>query len=402
MAVILARVLGVENYGIYAFCMSIVQILTVPAMLGGHQLLVREVAAYQVNGEHDFLRGLLTRFRQASFLASLVLILVAACIGYIFYHGSQFFLPFLIALCIVPLLSASRLHGAALRGLRYILYQPLTESIRTAFVIIIICVIYYFVQPVELLPEAALFAQFIGGVLLVLLTYLLFRRLLPTKAKKAKPKFETTRWVKSALVFVFASGMQILNKETSVVFLGVLQTPEEVGLYRVAQRGAFLIPFGLEAVNMAIAPTISEMFARGEKERLQRLISKSILAIMAFAIPVALVFIVGGKWLIPYVFGQEFALAYLPLVILCLGQLLNACMGSVGLILNMAGLERFSAKGVAIAAIASIVLNAILIPFFGAVGAAIATSISLMIWNVLLFIWLYKETGIMSTIVKMY
>jgi len=149
-------------------------------------------------------------------------------------------------------------------------------------------------------------------------------------------------------------------------------------------------------VNMAIAPTISQMYTKGEKERLQRMISKSILAVMVFALPVALVLILGGKWILPFVFGQEYVPAYLPLVILCMGQLLNACMGSVGLILNMAGLERITAKGVAIAAIINIVLNAVLIPFLGTIGAAIATSITLMIWNFLLFIWLYRETGIVS------
>jgi O-antigen/teichoic acid export membrane protein len=101
------------------------------------------------------------------------------------------------------------------------------------------------------------------------------------------------------------------------------------------------------------------------------------------------------------VFGQEYAPAYLPLVILCLGQLINSSMGSVGLILNMAGLERFTARGVAIAAIASVLLNSALIPFFGPAGAAIATSTSLIIWNVLLFIWLYRETGIVSTVLPM-
>ena len=395
VAVVLARVLGVENFGVYAFCMSIVQILTVPAMLGGGQLLVREVAAYQTKGEYHFLRGLLTRFRQASFLASLFLVLLAGFIGYIAYHGSQLLIPFLIALCTIPLLSAFRLQGAALRGLRYVLYQPLTQALRPALVIIIVGSIYYFVQP-NLGPEVALSAQFVGCAFLVLFTFVLLRRLLPIEAKNAQPKYETSRWIKSALPFVFASGMQILNKETSVIFLGILQTPEEVGLFRVAQRGALLIPFGLQAVNMAIAPTISQMYTKGEKERLQRMISKSILAVMVFALPVALVLILGGKWILPFVFGQEYVPAYLPLVILCMGQLLNACMGSVGLILNMAGLERITAKGVAIAAIINIVLNAVLIPFLGTIGAAIATSITLMIWNFLLFIWLYRETGIVS------
>jgi O-antigen/teichoic acid export membrane protein len=149
---------------------------------------------------------------------------------------------------------------------------------------------------------------------------------------------------------------------------------------------------------MTIAPTISQMFADREKERLQRMISKSILAVLAFALPVALGLILGGKWIIPFIFGQEYSPAYLPLIVLCLGQLVNAGMGSVGIILNMAGLERYTATGVAIAAVVNVVLNFALIPYFEATGAAVATSTSLIIWNILLCFLLYRKTGIVSTI----
>lgn len=397
LAVILARVLGLEGFGIYAFCMSLVNILTVPAILGGNQLLVREVAAYKTKGEFHFMRGLLTRFRQASFLASILLALAGAGIVIIFFQDSQKFIPFLLALGIVPLLSALRLQVAALRGLRYILYEPLVQALRPALVIVIVGSIYWFVWP-NPEPEVALFAQLVGSALLALLTYVLLRRFLPNEAKNVQRGYETSRWVRSALPFVFAAGMQILNKETSIVMLGFMQQAEEVGIFRVAQRGALLIPFGLLAVNMAIAPNISQMYTNGEKERLQRMISRSVWAVMAFAIPVSLVLILGGKWILPFVFGQEYTPAYMPLVILCLGQLVNVGMGSVGIILNMIGLERFTAKGVAIAAVTSVVLNAVLIPYFGALGAAIATSISLVIWNALLVFWLYRESGLISII----
>lgn len=397
LAVVLARVLGVKNFGIYAFCLSVIQILTVPAMLGGQQLLVREIAAYRAKGEYHFLRGLLMRFRQASFLASLVLALAGAAVGYFAYSESAMFVPFLVAMAIVPLHTAMQLQGAALRGLRRVLMGQAALMLRPGLVILLVGGAFWFTRK-NLGAEAALTAQLTASAVLVMITFFLLRYALPGAAKTAKPGYETSRWVKSMLPFVFASGMQILNKETSVVLLGIMQTPEDVGLFRVAQRGALLIPFGLQAVNMAMAPAVSELFTNGERKRLQRMISKGIMAVLAFALPVALALILGGKWIIPLVFGADYAPAYIPLVILCLGQLVNAGMGSVGVILNMVGLERFNARGVTIAAIISVFLNFVLIPLFGIMGAAIATSASLVTWNVLLYTWLYRETGIVSTI----
>ena len=103
-----------------------------------------------------------------------------------------------------------------------------------------------------------------------------------------------------------------------------------------------------------------------------------------------------GKWVINFIFGAEFVSAYTALIILCLGHLVNVSMGSVAIILDMVGLESYTARGVMIAASISVLLNVILIPFWGAVGAAIATTTCLIIWNVLLSFLLYKKTGILS------
>jgi len=59
-------------------------------------------------------------------------------------------------------------------------------------------------------------------------------------------------------------------------------------------------------------------------------------------------------------------------------------MGSVGALLNMTGHERDTLRGVAIAAVANVVLGLALIPLFGLEGAALATAATLIIWNLLL------------------
>jgi O-antigen/teichoic acid export membrane protein len=177
-----------------------------------------------------------------------------------------------------------------------------------------------------------------------------------------------------------------------------MQDVHDVGLFRVAQRGAELIPFGLFAVNMAIAPTISEMFTKGHILHLQKIINKSILASFVFALPVGLVMILGGQGLISIVFGTEYGSAYTPLVILCLGQIVNVIMGPVNVFLNMTGFELYSARGAAIAVVINIILSITTIPFWGYNGAAIAATISLITWNIILLIWAYKKTGILCTI----
>ena len=147
---------------------------------------------------------------------------------------------------------------------------------------------------------------------------------------------------------------------------------------------------------MAIAPTVSRLYAHGEIERLQKILSKSVRKVMLFSLPMALIMVLAGKYVLIYVFGNEFALARYALAVLSGAQLINACMGSVGLILNMTGNEKDTAIVLASTAGLNICLNALLIPLYGILGAAIATAISIILWNIILSYFIFKRTKLKS------
>lgn len=391
--VVFARLLGVQGFGIYAFCLSLTQILSLPAMLGGKQLLVREVAAYHSLGTFGRLRGVIRLMRRASFLAAGLLALAAGGVAWFAAAGSPMRVPVLIGLAFVPLLALVQLNSAALRGLQHILLGQAMVVLRPLLVILLVGLGAWTARD-WMSPAFALGTHCVALALLAAASWWVLARSLPEPVRSSRPAFETAKWARSALPFLITGSMQIVNREISVTLLGLLQGAEQAGLYRVAQRGADLVPFGLMAVNMAIGPTVAQLFAQGRLEALQRLVSRSALAVLLFGLPVALVLIAGGQWLLPRLFGLGFEKAYPVLVLLSLGQLINTAFGSVGLVLNMSGLERFTALGVSIASVVNVLANLALIPGYGTVGAAIATSCSLLLWNSLLAFWLYRQTGL--------
>jgi O-antigen/teichoic acid export membrane protein len=99
-----------------------------------------------------------------------------------------------------------------------------------------------------------------------------------------------------------------------------------------------------------------------------------------------------GDWIIVILFGKEFAAASTALSILCLGQIVNVLMGSVGLVLNMTGNEKSTLRGVSITLVLNIILLAILIPPYKEVGAAIAVCASMICWNLILAYDAYRLT----------
>jgi len=96
-------------------------------------------------------------------------------------------------------------------------------------------------------------------------------------------------------------------------------------------------------------------------------------------------------------FGKEFIKGTSALIILSAGQFINSASGSVGYFLVMTGYERDTVVGIGLSAALNVALNALLIPRWGIEGAAVATSSSMVLWNLLLAIRVYKRLGLDST-----
>ena len=79
------------------------------------------------------------------------------------------------------------------------------------------------------------------------------------------------------------------------------------------------------------------------------------------------------------------------------GQFVNILCGSVGYILMMTEKQNIFKNIMIFATFTNIILNIILIPKYSINGAAIASSISLILWNVISFSYIYRKYNI-STI----
>lgn len=398
-AILLARLLGPEGFGKYAFSLSVVQILTVPAMLGLQQLMVREFSAYNITEAFSSMRGLCIRAFQSVVVASLLLVGFAGAFAYFLadHIDALELAVFWPALILVPLTALIQVYGAAIRGLGRIVLSQIPPLLlkNGLFIFFLGIFVLFFAAAID--TRLAISLQVTATFFALILIFVVLFRVLPENAKQVSPEYKTREWIQSAVPMLFAGGMQILNREAAIIVLGALGSAEDVGFYRVAQRGADLLYFGLMAAELAIAPTISELYTSGQLVKLQRLLTKSARAVLSFTVPAGLTLMLGAKWLVPFIFGPDFVYAILPLIVLSAGQLLNAAMGIVGIVLMMTHNERLSAIGAAIAAIINVILNVSFVPLWGVVGAAIATSISLVIWKGLFFIWVYQRLGLVST-----
>ena len=385
VSVLLARILGPKQYGIYALAFSIITIISVPTKLGLPQLVLRETAKAHVVKQWGLMRGIWQWSTIAVCVFSTLTALIA--LTFIFFDSEKITnlqSVIIVALILIPLISLANLRDGALKGLKHVVLGQLTESIiRPLFFVVMLLTLYYGFDVMS--PIYAMGAQALSAMLAFLLGVGLLFYARPVQLK-SQPicVYRTKEWMGAALPLAMISGMQIINSQADIIMLGFFRSPEEVGIYKIVVTGSGLVAFGLQVVSMVVAPHFASLHASGEIKKLQKLVTQSAKVTLLIALPTFILLALFGELLIEFVFGSEYIAGYLPLAILAFGQLINALIGNVGLLLNMSGNEKETMRGLFIAVVSNIVLNVLLIPTFGIVGAAIATAITFIVWNLIL------------------
>ncbi len=394
--VLLARTLGAKQLGIYAFTISVVTILSIPAMAGLPILLTREVAKIRLTENWKLLKGMLIRAFQFSFVLSILLGVGVALSVWIITQSNQKIMQasvLLIALPLIPIKALSELRIGVLSGFKKIIEARIPEMLILPFCLMGLIVVIAVSGPVTA-RDAVLAHMLAAMIAFVVGAYFMYRVLRVLPWSKTKPTYEHRSWLNSMVPLTLLAGMQIINGQTDIVVLGMLATKEEVGLYRIAMQGATLVLLGLYAVGTVTGPYIAQFYTMGDQKRLQELTTIGSRVSVAWAIFATVVLAGFGDTLLVVLFGEEFGGSYQVLVILSIGYLFSVCFGFVIVLLTMTGHEEKAMRAVAMAAVINVILNVVFIPPFGMIGAASATVTSFLIGNILLFRIVRQKLGI--------
>ncbi|MEO4045285.1 flippase [Hoeflea sp. CAU 1731] len=392
-AVVLARILGAQGYGFYAYAMAVVTTIAIPAQIGLPQLVTREIAAAEARREYSLMRGMRRRALQLASVSVVLGSLVGCAILLVSVH-----IPainpavFALAMLLLPLQIGLALLASMLRGLRFVVQSTWPQIALQPLLFLLLI----FISMRYLTAWNAMALNLIATAVALVVLVKIFQKHWPEDANRFAPTYHTRAWLMSLLPFTMMAGINLINKKTDILMLGFFSSASDVGVYTVVFQGAMLVSLPLTAVNAVLAPNIARLYTQGDHQRLQRLITVATLATSLVAGIAGLGLILVGRWLLASVFGNDFADGYPVLAILCIGQLMNTLAGSVSMFLNMTGHEKDALKGATVSAMLNVILNALLIPYFGMVGAAIATAISLMIWNILLGILVFKRLRLVA------
>jgi len=394
VGVILARLLGPESLGLYAYAIALAQLLAISAQFGFPAFLVRQIAVYRAETAVPQIKGLLVGSMQMTLLLSLTIAVAGAALLPVLAPGlgQGHDTVVILGVSLVPLFALASVSAGALQGLGHpVLSQVPEQLIRPTLLLSGLAILT--LSQAKLTAEMALSMQ-IGASLLALVVgiWTLVAQTGPA-VRKAAAAMHRTQWVRQSFPFLLLSGAQVLNNQINIILLGALAPQSEVGYFRVAVQVTDGLTVALIAISIVIAPQIAGLHARADLSNLQRVLVLSHRAATLIVLPLALALTAFGADFLTLVFGKEFRPAADSMSILALGKIAYATVGFGGLALSMMGRAGVAAVITLGTAALSALLALVLIPIYGMTGAAIAATTGQLLVNFGSVIWIRKVYG---------
>lgn len=362
-----ARVLQVDDIGVYNFCASINSYFLLIAGLGVSTYAIREGAVYRDDKEKTI------KFVSEVFSINLI----ATCIAYALLFLFLFTVPQLSSYKIpILILSVEILFSTLGINWIYNIYEDfLFITIRTlVFQVISLIATFVFVRNTNDLTNYILIAAFsssganIVNFLVARKKYCKFRFTLHCNWKQhLKP-----------ILIIFSTTIAInvyVNSDTTI--LGFFTNDYQVGLYSTAAKIYTILKNVLAAMLIVLIPRFSLLINKNNLSNAKNLFSKVFNTMSILLLPISIGLFMTSSDVISLVAGKNYLGGSEALSLLSVATIfsLYAYMYTQ-CILIPAKKENIVFKATLISASANIVLNLILIPMFGMDSAAFTTVVA--------------------------
>jgi O-antigen/teichoic acid export membrane protein len=381
-SMVLARLIGVAELGLYFLAVTIVDVGATVSRLGLETAGLRLASVARSKGDWGSLDAL---YRKCMGLTMLGGIAIAFPMWLVISHSSlggdrssqlRAELPILIfavapaALLIVQAEFLKSIEASGSATLSYAVMPPMFLLAGTGLLWL-----------AGNLTLHAIFVLYVVGLMGSLaVAVVIWNRRLPAVWRK-RGNVKTRRLLQNSFPVFLVTMMTLVMGWTDILVLGAWSDPEQVGIYGIAMRIALLTTFVLSAVNIVVAPQFAALHAAGDPAGLKRVAQQSAFWTRAIAVPPLLVLLIVPD-LILQLFGPKFEEGAWALRILAVGQFVNLATGPVGIILLMTGHEKIMRNTIAVSAALNLIGNLVLVPAYGAIGAAASTAMALAFMNI--------------------
>ena len=394
--IILARLLGASGVGEILLVLSVINVSARFSKFGLDGAMMRFIPMYQEKNDAAKIKG--TIFFALKFSLSLSFVFVFFIIYFSQYISSNIFhveglsrLLMIVAIAL-PANVIRSVIGGVLKGYRETFKALLPECVILPFTRIVIFLLLILNE----ISVVYAIAAFVLGEFLALIISIVFILSSLSKIRHVKHETENSKVLGVASTMIFTNLTMIIYMQASLWVISYYLSTEAVGIYGVVYRLVRVVSFALMSFATIVPPLISASYTLNDHSELRRLIGESSRWILTLAMPIILFLILEGKFILEYAYGEKFAAGYSVLLILCLGQLINAGSGLVGMVMQMTGGHKALMRITLFWGVVSILLNIMLVQSIGIEGAAFSTAFCLAMVNIVSVIVVYKKISILT------
>lgn len=392
---IVARVIGASDYGIFSLARNLVEVTGILTRLGLEIGLQRYFGEANAARDHDSRIVVLRRIRLlVQAIALLPVAAVALGLGRVLeanvYHYSRFADVLLCLALALPFSTDLAVLGGAYRGILKLSPSVIAECV--------------------LLPTirlAAIVVLFVAGwrlwavVVGTTLGSVLASAFLAMRARsdfRGDPPAQPQSWVDAFRVLRYSSILAMavlvvtLTSSMDILMLGRFTTAQDLGQYSLVKMLLVLMGVFGAAFGSGLGTLVAERYYRGDLEGMLRVMSSSARWITLVTVPIFAVFLFWGAQL-TLLFGSSFAASQAVVSWLATSQFIFMIFGASGWALSMTGRHLLELKILLAGLVIATLLCWFAVPAFGQLGAAVATCTSVAIANLARLLIVRRSIG---------
>ncbi len=374
----LAHILGPSRLGLFAIGWTLTRIITLVSPMGLDTGVVRFGTRYWESDSESF-RGVLLWSLLFALLSGLsigaIIFLVAPWLAASVFHKEELTGVFRAFGFAMPLIATLRVAASSTRISRSMKYAVLSEDMSQPFAFLLLFLaLYWMGWKLDGSLEAMVLSF---GIALLLALWFMWKIYPEVRATSTNTNFPGMGLLAFSLPATISATLGMLLIWIDRLFVGHYRSAAKTGVYQSVSQLSISLAVILGSFGSIFGPMTAALHHRGELKRLEEVFRVSTKWSLYVSIPPFLVMCFASREVLSVLFGKPYEIGWAALIILGVGQLVNAGTGPVTGLLVMSGLQNylFVISGVSLGAGAAMCI--FLIPRFGMVGAAVATAVSI-------------------------
>lgn len=383
IAVLLARLLGAEQFGLYNISLTAVEIAAGLAALGMGTAVIRYIPVFASRRDEASLWGAIQVNIGVPVIVSLALAtglyILAKPIAEDLLHQPQSEPLLRLASLAIPFFTLSDMAAAATRGFRRMEYTVIAQQIAQPLIRLSL---YLGLAVVGLNALRALAVSSLAEVVVALMLLYFLNKHFPLWRPLRAGRRDFKEMLRFSLPVYLSSLINTYGRHINVLLLGAFSSIKNVGIFVLANQVNLITDMFQGSLVTVSMPIISDLYTRGEHEQLGRYYKLMTKWSVTLNLPLFLFLMLFAEPVIA-IFGSSFAGGEVVLAILVWAGLVDAGTGICGAMLDMTGNTMLKLINSIMTFVLSIGLGLLFIPSLGLIGAAIATLAAQIIINLL-------------------